>query len=52
MKRHLVAARSSRFGWVTRETTNLANRPAYAKELTRLREACQQLVTEAKGDVN
>lgn len=34
------------------ETTNLANRPAYAKELTRLREACQQLVTEAKGDVN
>ncbi|MBR9804824.1 sulfatase-like hydrolase/transferase [bacterium] len=34
------------------ETTNLAHRPAYAKELTRLREACQQLVTEAKGDVN
>jgi len=34
------------------ETTNLANRPAYANELNRLREACQQLVTEAKGDVN
>lgn len=34
------------------ETTNLANRPAYAKELNRLREACQQLVTEAKGDLD
>ena len=35
-----------------KETTNLANRIAYAAKLNELRAECQRLVTQAKGDVN
>jgi arylsulfatase A-like enzyme len=34
------------------ETKNLARDPAHATTLAELRQACQRLVTEAKGDVN
>lgn len=34
-----------------RETTNLADRPVYAMKLREMRDACQRLVTFAKGDV-
>lgn len=34
------------------ETTNLADRLAYAAKLTELRAECQSLVTMAKGDIN
>ena len=35
-----------------KETTNLADRPAYIAKLAELRAECQRLVTLAKGDVN
>jgi arylsulfatase A-like enzyme len=35
-----------------KETTNLADRVAYAAKLAELRTECQRLVTLAKGDVN